>query len=184
DLEPELRHKTPGNLVGGMLLAVGVGIFLAFSLMRTGPQLEEVHLLDKVVKVSGTLVAIMVFSTIIYLVRGTEGRRLPATTWFLCLASLNLTLFLSFVLTLMVRMKVPLLNVEPDMYQVLLASLIALLGVSGFAIYQLWRFYQSLEPGQFNAMQQRDAWLFTIMGIGIWVLLVLWNWAEATGFIP
>ncbi|WP_145440854.1 serine/threonine-protein kinase [Gimesia chilikensis] len=184
DLEPELRHKTPGNLVGGMLLAVGVGIFLAFSLMRTGSQLEEVHLLDKVVKVSGTLVAIMVFSTIIYLVRGTEGRRLPATTWFLCLASLNLTLFLSFVLTLMVRTKVPLLNVEPDMYQVLLASLIALLGVSGFAVYQLWRFYQSLEPGQFNAMQQRDAWLFTIMGIGIWVLLVLWNWAEATGFIP
>lgn len=184
DLEPELKHKTPGNLVGGMLLAVGVGIFLAFSLMKTGSQLEEVHLLDKVVKVSGTLVAIMVFSTIIYLVRGTEGRRLPATTWFLCLASLNLTLFLSFVITLMVRTKVPLLNVEPDMYQVLLASLIALLGVSGFAVYQLWRFYQSLEPGQFNAMQQRDAWLFTVMGIGIWVLLVLWNWAEATGIMP
>ncbi len=184
DLEPELRHKTPGNLVGAMLLAVGVGIFLAFSLMRTGSQLEEVHLLDKVVKVSGTLVAIMVFSTIIYLVRGTEGRRLPATTWFLCLSSLNLTLFLSFVITLMVRTKVPLLNVEPDMYQVLLASLIALIGVSGFAVYQLWRFYQSLEPGQFNAMQQRDAWLFTVMGIGIWVLLVLWNWAEATGIIP
>lgn len=184
DLEPELKHKTPGNLVGGILLAVGVGIFLAFSLMRTGPQLEEVHLLDKVVKVSGTLVAIMVFSTIIYLVRGTEGRRLPATTWFLCLSSLNLTLFLSFVITVMVLTKVPLLNVEPDMYQVLLASLIALIGVSGFALYQVWRFYQSLEPGQFNAMQQRDAWLFTVMGIGIWVLLVLWNWAEATGFIP
>ncbi|WP_417392206.1 serine/threonine-protein kinase [Gimesia sp.] len=183
ELELELRNKTPGNLVGGILLAIGVGIFLAFSLMKTGSQLEEVHLLDKVVKVSGTLVAIMVFSTIIYLVRGTEKRRLPAATWFLCLSSLNLTLFLTFVITVMIRTRVPLLNVEPDMYQVLVASLIALVTVSGFAIYQVWRFFQALEPSQFNAMQQRDVWLFTTMGIGIWVLLVLWNWAEATGII-
>ncbi|WP_145109670.1 serine/threonine-protein kinase [Gimesia panareensis] len=184
ELEPELRNKTPGNLVGGILLAIGVGIFLAFSLMNSGSQLEEARLLDKIVKVSGTLLAIMVFSTIIYLVRGTEKRRLPAATWFLCLSSLNLTLFLSFVITVMVRTKVPLLNVEPNLYQVLVASLIAWLAVSGFAIYQVWRFYQALEPGQFNAMQQRDAWLFTIMGIGLWVLLVLWHWAEATGIIP
>ncbi|QDV18657.1 Serine/threonine-protein kinase PknB [Gimesia panareensis] len=184
ELEPELRKQTPGNLVGGILLAIGVGIFLAFSLMNTGAQLEEARLLDKLVKVAGAQLAIMVFSTIIYLARGTEKRRLPAATWFLCLASLNLTLFLSFVITVMVRTKVPLLNMEPNIYQVLVASLIALLAVSGFAIYQVWRFYQGLEPGQFNAMQQRDAWLFTIMGIGIWVLLVLWNWAEATGIIP
>ncbi|HAH48804.1 MAG TPA: hypothetical protein DCM07_28985, partial [Planctomycetaceae bacterium] len=115
--------------------------------------------------------------------RGTEKRRLPAATWFLGLSSLNLTLFLSFVITVMIRTRVPLLNVEPDMYQILVASLIALVTISGFAIYQVWRFFQALEPSQFNAMQKRDVWLFTTMGIGIWVLLVLWNWAEATGII-
>ncbi|MAX37862.1 serine/threonine-protein kinase [Gimesia sp.] len=183
ELEPELRNQTPGHLVGGILLAIGVGIFLAFSLMKTGSQLEEAQLLHKLVKVTGTLLAIMVFSTIIYVGRGTEKRRLPAATWFLGLSSLNLTLFLSFVITVMIRTRVPLLNVEPDMYQILVASLIALVTISGFAIYQVWRFFQALEPSQFNAMQKRDVWLFTTMGIGIWVLLVLWNWAEATGII-
>ncbi|HAH48803.1 MAG TPA: hypothetical protein DCM07_28980, partial [Planctomycetaceae bacterium] len=62
ELEPELRNQTPGHLVGGILLAIGVGIFLAFSLMKTGSQLEEAQLLHKLVKVTGTLLAIMVFS--------------------------------------------------------------------------------------------------------------------------
>ncbi|HBL44552.1 MAG TPA: hypothetical protein DDZ90_14290, partial [Planctomycetaceae bacterium] len=75
ELEPELRNQTPGHLVGGILLAIGVGIFLAFSLMKTGSQLEEAQLLHKLVKVTGTLLAIMVFSTIIYVGRGTEKRR-------------------------------------------------------------------------------------------------------------
>ncbi|MCA9018626.1 MAG: serine/threonine protein kinase, partial [Planctomycetaceae bacterium] len=182
ELDREQWQSTPGSLVRAILLSIGVGIFLAFRMLHTGASLEETQLSDKVVKFLLTLLGIMGLSTMFYLIRRTE-KRLPFGTWFLCLSSLFLTLWVTFVLTMMVRTKAPLLNIEPDLFSIMASSLLALFAVSGFAIFYLYRYYQSLEPGKFNAMQQRDAWLFTTMGIGIWVLLVLWNWGEATGII-
>lgn len=178
----ELKGKTPASLIGALLFSIGLGVFLAFQIVRsnTSGSVMTYDEMDRLIKFSFTLIFILSIASIVYWNRS-DKKDLPFLTWFLSVLSLFLTLGLSFIATAVIR-AAPLGAEFTSMHgSILAASVLGVLAVAGFALRCLWLHFSNQGSEALDAMKAKDSRVLTGIGIGIWVLLVLWNWGIATG---
>lgn len=182
ELDPALKRLTPATLIGTLLFSIVVGIYMAFRLV---PETDlaavmEYNELGRLVKFSLTILIIFAIAAGIYQSRG-KSVKLPYGTWVLSLAALFLTMWLSCLVTISVRAAMLGIRFEPSLFPFLIAVVLVVLTITAVAIHRIWLYCRNQEPAQSRALLAWDARLLTGYGIGIWVLLVLWNWSMAMG---
>jgi len=176
------RGSTPADGILTLLMIIFFGVVIGIQwISPSTPQSTMTYgTMNRIFKFSLFLTIALAGASIIYQEK-TGRKTMPNFAWYLSSISAFLTLWLSFITTAVIRATPPSIEFQSTYGLILVASVLGVLALAGFAMLGQWKHILKQGPDYVTAVKQKDARTLTGIGIGIWILLVLWNWAIATG---
>ncbi len=177
------KEGTPAGFIATLLIIIFFGVVAGYQWISpsTSESTMTFDVMQRVIPFSLILVASLIVSSLFYW-KKVNPKPLPLLTWFLSNLSAFLILWLSFATTTFIRAAPPGSEFQSAYGLILVASLLGGLALTGFVLWGQWLHILKQGPDYVDAVKRKDARILTGIGIGIWVLMVLWNWTIATGF--
>lgn len=177
-----LKSFTPASLIAGIPFAILVGIAASFYVMQnTAPERLTAEGLERINKFSLMIIVIMAISSLMRWTRR-EQYDVPFHLWFLSIASVQMTLLLSFITTTVARTSQGVV-IHSEAWLFFSAVVVLILAMAGFAIRGLWLLANEQGEEYLADVNHQISRVLIGIGFGIWALLLIALFGIGSGFI-